>query len=95
MADQVYQRGLFRFVVYKNKKADTQNVKPYLMSLLLVLIVSPIKGVVKRSASGYLKKAGVLASTLALLGFIGRSQVFIHTVLGDRAVILEHVESRP
>ena len=95
MADQVYQRGLFRFVVYKNKKADTQNVKPYLMSLLLVLIVSPIKGVVKRSASEYLKKVGVLASTLALLGFIGRSLVFIHTAPGDRTVIFEHVESRP
>ena len=27
MADQVYQRGLSRFFVYKNKKADIQGVK--------------------------------------------------------------------
>ena len=55
------------------------------MSLMLVLIM---KGVVKGLHQGIWKKAGLLASTLALLGLIGRSQVFIHT-----APNMEHIRT--
>ena len=34
MADQIYQRDLSRFVVYKNKKADTQSIQHVFIVLL-------------------------------------------------------------